>query len=208
MAEVAQPPPLSQNGLIRHAGGQHDKTAVPGRTDPSDAVTAAEVGMAAKQPSLVVAPAAQGESAAGQEAAAAAAAAAEARAGTAAASGTLPAAEGTSTDTESARGAAAAAPHSSSSSKTGPPLGAAAAGAAGVAAAAAALPSAADGAPSLPSCLANALLQPGDVSWTALNGSVDQLFIRGCPLRRFSHAEATQCLAGKRLVFVGDSITR
>ncbi|KAI7840403.1 hypothetical protein COHA_005834 [Chlorella ohadii] len=55
---------------------------------------------------------------------------------------------------------------------------------------------------------AAALAGPGNVFWSALNGSVDQLSVRGCPLRRFSHAEAVQCLASKRLVFVGDSITR
>jgi hypothetical protein len=57
-------------------------------------------------------------------------------------------------------------------------------------------------------CAFNSLLRYGDVDWTEQEGRVDQLTLRGCPLRRFSHAQARQCLAGKRLVFVGDSITR
>lgn len=62
--------------------------------------------------------------------------------------------------------------------------------------------------PPLP-CLFNTLLRVGDVRWsTTANGAADRLSVNGCELRRYSAAEARQCLAGKRLVFVGDSVTR
>ncbi|KAL4440174.1 hypothetical protein ABPG75_003175 [Micractinium tetrahymenae] len=46
------------------------------------------------------------------------------------------------------------------------------------------------------------------VQWSQANGTADQLAVRGCQLQRFSHEQAQRCLAGKRLVFVGDSVTR
>ena len=57
-------------------------------------------------------------------------------------------------------------------------------------------------------CLLNTLLRAEDVQWSLHNGTADRLSIRGCPLQRFSQAQAQQCLRGKRLVFVGDSVTR
>lgn len=63
--------------------------------------------------------------------------------------------------------------------------------------------------PPRPPCLFNTLVRHEDVQWsTTAEGAVDKLSIRGCELRRYSAAEAKQCLAGKRLVFVGDSVTR
>ena len=63
-------------------------------------------------------------------------------------------------------------------------------------------------APPLP-CLYNTLLRVGDVRWsTTPGGAADRLAVAGCPLRRYSAQEARRCLAGKRLVFVGDSVTR
>lgn len=57
-------------------------------------------------------------------------------------------------------------------------------------------------------CKFNTQLNYSAVHWSKRNGTADQLSIRGCTMKRYSHAEAKQCLAGKRLVFVGDSLTR
>jgi hypothetical protein len=57
-------------------------------------------------------------------------------------------------------------------------------------------------------CAFNTLLNNGDVQWSERNGTAHRLSIRGCKLHRYTHEQAKQCLAGKRLVFVGDSITR
>lgn len=62
--------------------------------------------------------------------------------------------------------------------------------------------------PPPPYCAFNTLLPRGEVHWSKANGTADQLSVRGCSLRRMGHAEAKQCLAGKRLVFIGDSVTR
>ena len=58
-------------------------------------------------------------------------------------------------------------------------------------------------------CLFNSLLREDEVQWSEQpDGRAHQMSLRGCALRRFSHAEARQCLSGKRLVFLGDSVTR
>ncbi len=58
-------------------------------------------------------------------------------------------------------------------------------------------------------CMYNTLLQESEVRWsTTGNGTAHRLYIDGCPLRRYSLQDARQCLSGKRLVFVGDSLTR
>ena len=62
-------------------------------------------------------------------------------------------------------------------------------------------------APALP-CLFNTLLHPDQVQWSTANGTADQLSVRGCSLKRYSAEEARRCLSGRRLVFVGDSVTR
>lgn len=167
---------------MRHTGGQSGTAAALADITQATQAAAAAADGAASLPSSAAA------SPAGQPAAAAA--------GEQTAASGSPSAVGNTAAEKAAPEEAAAAPHGSSKAALPP---AAAAGAAG---------EPANGGRALPPCLVNSLLQPGDVSWSAANGSVDQLSIRGCPLRRFSHAEAVQCLAGKRLVFVGDSITR
>lgn len=62
--------------------------------------------------------------------------------------------------------------------------------------------------PPPPHCSLRGPLPLWAVQWGQANGTADQLAVRGCQLRRFSHAQAQRCLAGKRLVFVGDSVTR
>ncbi|KAL4438729.1 hypothetical protein ABPG77_006333 [Micractinium sp. CCAP 211/92] len=62
--------------------------------------------------------------------------------------------------------------------------------------------------PPPPHCSFRGPLPLGAVRWSQANATADQLAVRGCQLRRFSHAQAQRCLAGKRLVFVGDSVTR
>jgi hypothetical protein len=58
-------------------------------------------------------------------------------------------------------------------------------------------------------CLFNSLLREDEVQWSEQpDGRAHQVSLRGCALRRFTHEEARQCLAGKRLVFLGDSVTR
>ena len=58
-------------------------------------------------------------------------------------------------------------------------------------------------------CLFNSLLREEDVQWSERpDGRAHQLSVKGCALHRFTHLEARQCLAGKRLLFLGDSVTR
>lgn len=62
--------------------------------------------------------------------------------------------------------------------------------------------------PWLQRCMLNTLLRLEDVQWSRANGTSDQLKVAGCRLRQYSVAEARRCLAGKRLVVLGDSVTR
>lgn len=64
--------------------------------------------------------------------------------------------------------------------------------------------------PILPVCKGDggtAALQTG---WWQVNQAAGQVFFEpsGCRLRRRTHAQAMQCLTGKRISFAGDSVSR
>lgn len=53
------------------------------------------------------------------------------------------------------------------------------------------------------------LVDPGLVNWTISEQHPElTLNIRNCELLRFSHTQAKQLLAGKRVVLIGDSLSR
>lgn len=54
----------------------------------------------------------------------------------------------------------------------------------------------------------NTLPRLEDVQWSRANGISDKLKVSGCRLRQYSVAEARRCLAGKRVVVLGDSVTQ